>query len=234
VEKLIYVVWKKPDASVERFAGEILGPVGRQMIAAGARALSADLADERAAFASALRMSRTAEPMSGIVSVWLDSALGRAPIEAALGAVAARLDGYLVSESVPLVNTTHVVPPGGRTPGFTTVALIARPEGMAHEAWREQWQGHHTRVAIETQSTFFYIQNLVVRALTDGAPSWAAIVEEGFPAEAANDPKVFYAADSDETLKRHQQRMAESVARFIDFQNFEWHPTSTYVLKSLV
>jgi hypothetical protein len=234
VEKLIYVVWRKPDASVERFAGEMLGPVARRIIAGGARALSADLADERVAFAAALRMSRTAEPLSGIVSVWLDSALGRAPVEEALAGVTARADGYLVSESVPLVNTTHVVPPGARTPGFTTVALITRPEAMTHEDWREQWQGHHTQVAIETQSTFFYIQNLVVRPLTEGAPPWAAIVEEGFPAEAASDPKIFYAADSDEMLKEHQRRMAESVAKFIDFQSFEWHPTSTYVLKPLV
>jgi hypothetical protein len=105
---------------------------------------------------------------------------------------------------------------------------------MTYDAWRERWQGHHTQVAIETQSTFVYIQNVVVRALTSNAPPWTAIVEECFPAEAATDPMVFYAAgSSQETLQANQRRMIESCRTFIDFSTLESHPMSAYLIKAL-
>jgi hypothetical protein len=172
------------------------------------------------------------EPMVGTISIWLDTALSRPPVEEVIACATERSAGYLVLESVPVVNTTEVVPLGERTPGITTVAFLQKPEGMTYEAWREQWQGYHTKVATETQSTFLYIQNVVVRPLTEGAPPWTAIVEEGFPAEAATDPMVFYdAKGSREKLAENQRRMMESCAKFIDFETLESLPMSSYVLK---
>jgi hypothetical protein len=168
--------------------------------------------------------------MSGTLSVWLDTALDRGPVEEVLAAHTSKLAGYLVLESVPIVNTRHVAQPGERIPGITTVAFLERPEGMAYGEWLERWQGDHTRVAIETQSTFSYVQNVVVRALTMDAPPWAAIVEESFPAEAATDPMVFYdARGSEERLEENRRRMIESCRRFIDFERIESHPMSTWV-----
>jgi hypothetical protein len=231
MEKVVYVVWKKPEATIESFGEQMRGPVAKQLVDGGARALAVDLADEKVAFAAHLKMSRMEEPMSGLVSVWLDTSLRREAVEKALAAVTSRSEGYLVLESVPLVDTKHVVPPGERTPGFTTVAYIRKPQAMAYEDWREQWQGHHTWVAIETQSTFLYIQNAVIRALTDDAPPWVAIVEEGFPADALRDQKVFYAAgDSDAKLEENRGRMIESCRRFIEFDRLESHLFSQYLL----
>jgi hypothetical protein len=51
--------------------------------------------------------------------------------------------------------------------------------------------------AIEMQSTFGYVRNEVVRALTPDAPPWDAIVEENFPIGALHDPAVFYDAVGD-------------------------------------
>ena len=51
--------------------------------------------------------------------------------------------------------------------------------------------------AIETQSTFGYVRNEIVRALTPDAPRWHAIVEENFPLGALTDPAVFYDAAGD-------------------------------------
>ena len=103
---------------------------------------------------------------------------------------------------------------------------------MTYEDWLERWQGHHTRVAIETQSTFLYIQNVIVRALTEDAHPWSAIVEEGFPAEAPTDPMVFFAAGSSrEKLEENRRRLMESCGKFIDFARLESHPMSSYVLK---
>ena len=232
MEKLLYVVWKDPAVSVERFKAEMLGPTARRLIDLGARALSVNLADELAAFAQGLRITHFAQPVAGTVSIWMNTALDRAPIEEALSGVTTRTAGYLVLESMPIVNTKHVVPAGERTPGICTVAFLEKPPHMTYEAWLDRWQGHHTKVAIETQGTFLYVQNAVVRAVTADAPPWVAIVEEAFPAEAATDPMVFYdAGGSKEKLKENQRRMFESCKTFIDFNQIESHPMSSYVIR---
>ncbi len=172
----------------------MLGEVAAGLEGLGVRGLSVNLADELAAYAQGMRITQMPEPPSGTVSIWLDTALDRDPVQRLLEAACQRLTGYLVLESVPLVNTTQIAPLGERTPGITTVAFLEKPEAMTYEAWLDQWQGRHTRIAIETQSTFLYIQNLIVRAVTPDAPPWCAIVEEGFPADAPTDPMVFFAA----------------------------------------
>jgi hypothetical protein len=234
MEKLVYVIWKNPAVGVEGFKAEILGATAQRLVELGARALSVNLADELAEFAQGLRITHLAEPIAGTVSVWMHTALDRGPIEATLSRVTARLAGYLVLESTPIVNTEHLVPAGERMPGICTVAFLEKPAHMTYEAWLDRWQGHHTKVAIETQSTFLYIQNAVVRAVTPEAPPWTAIVEEAFPAEAATDPMVFYAAGgSKEKLKENQRRMFESCRTFIDFDRIESHPMSSYPIKGL-
>lgn len=232
MEKLVYVVWKRPGVAREQFEKEMLGDTARRLIEKGAQALSVNLADDSAAFAQGLRITHLADPMAGTVSVWMHTALGRGPIEEALSRVTARFAGYLVLESVPIVNTKQVVAPGERTPGICTVAFLEKPAHMTYEAWLDRWQGHHTQVAIETQSTFLYVQNAVVRSVTEDAPPWTAIVEEAFPAEAATDPMVFYdAGGSQEKLKENQRRMFESCKTFIDFNQIESHPMSSYIVK---
>ncbi|MFI5366368.1 MAG: hypothetical protein ACHQ4J_12175 [Candidatus Binatia bacterium] len=229
MEKLVYVVWKRDDVPIPHFREEMLGGLAATLIDRGARALSMILADDRAV--QGLRITQSAEPLTGAVSIWLDTALRRAPIEDALSRATKRLAGYLALESVPLVNTTRVTALGERIPGLYNVAFLEKPERLTYAAWLEEWQGHHTQVAIETQSTFLYVQNVLVRPLTADAPPWTAIVEEAFPAEAATDPMVFYKADSPEQLTERQREMMRSCERFIDFSHFETYPMSAYVLK---
>jgi hypothetical protein len=232
LEKLNYVLWKRAEESIESFKKELLGELAGSLEDLGVRGCSVNLADESAAYAQGMRITRMPEPPSGTVSIWLDTALDRAPVHRLLETTCGRFTGYLVLESVPLVNKTHIAPLGERTPGITTVALLEKPEAMTYEDWLERWQGHHTRVAIETQSTFLYIQNVIVRALTEDAHPWSAIVEEGFPAEAPTDPMVFFAAGSSrERLEENRRRLMESCGKFIDFARLESHPMSSYVLK---
>jgi hypothetical protein len=89
MEKLIYVVWKKDGSSIESFRQEILGSTARNLIDCGARALAVNLADELAV--QGLRMGRL-EP-TGTVSIWMDTALNRGPVEELLTKVTARLVG---------------------------------------------------------------------------------------------------------------------------------------------
>jgi hypothetical protein len=213
--------------AVGEFRHRVLGDTARAILALGVRGLAVNLADDLAV--PGLRIGRL-EP-TGTVSVWMDTALARAPIEQALAAATSRLAGWLALESVPLVNTKHVVPLGERIPGLYTVAFLEKPDALSYEEWLDRWQGHHTTVAIETQSTFAYVQNVLARAVTPDAPPWAAIVEEAFPAEASTDPMVFYAAATPQQLAANQQRMMDSCATFIDFARIETHPMSAYVLR---
>ena len=231
MEKLVYVVWKPSGASVEEFRDDLVGERGKRLIELGARKLAVAVADEHVQYAQGSVITRMEEPIAAVVSFWLDTHLDRARLEEAIRSASSRHAGYLVLESVPIVNTTQTVAIGERTPGILTIAFLEKPERLTYEAWLDLWQGRHTRVAIETQSTFLYIQNAVVRSVTEDAPAWVAIVEEGFPREALTDQKVFYdAGDSDEKLAENRGRMIESCQRFIDFDRLESHMFSQYLL----
>ena len=85
------------------------------------------------------------------------------------------------------------------------------------------------QVAIETQATFGYVQNRVIRALTDGPPPIDAIVEELFPPEAMHDIHAFYGSDgSQEELDRRITRLMESVATMGADRDLDVVPTSRY------
>ena len=232
MEKLVYVAWRPKGAAVEAFKRALLERCGRRFVEFGAHAVSMNICDEDSAFADHLRITQLDEPPAATISLWLDTHLARGPFESELARHSGKLAGYLVLESVPIVNTKHPTDRCKRIPGLCTIAFLEKPATMEYETWRERWQGHHTQVAIETQSTFLYIQNVVVRALTPEAPPWTAIVEECFPKQAATDPMVFYdAKGSEETLRQNQRRMFESCQAFIDFPTLESHSMSSYVVK---
>lgn len=229
MEKLVYVLWKENALTDEEFKRALLEGVAKRCLELGTHQLSVNVVDEFVAHTKAVRRTRFDPPLSGLVTFWLNAADDRGPYEDALADVTSRLAGYLVTESVPIVNTTHVAPLGERTPGINMVACIERPERLSYEAWIAHWHGHHKQVAIETQCTYAYIRNVVVRPLTAGAPPWAGIVEEGFPAEAVTDPMIWYCADgSQERLQRNLARMIESVQAFLDIDRVESHPMSEY------
>lgn len=231
MEKLVYVLWKRESDGDGEFVSRLLGDTADRLRALGVHGLSMNLVDEAAIRVQTSRITHLDPPISGTVSFWLDSADARAPYEEALAAVTGRSAGYLVVESVPIVNRTHTAPLGERTPGINMVALIERPERLSWEAWIEHWHGHHRVVAIETQCTFLYVRNVVVRALTPDAPPWSGIVEEGFPEEAVTDPMLWYrAGGSPEKLQENMGRMIESVRAFLDIERVESHPTSEYRL----
>ena len=231
MEKLVYVLWRSARLDRATFRDRVLDCAKHTLPSFGGRRISVNVADEHAAAAAHMRMTHLPAPIDATLSVWLDTHLARKPMEEALTSLTSRMAGYLVLESMPIVNDARLPDQEGRIDCLCTVALLEKPAGMDHEAWREQWQGHHTGVAVETQSTFLYIQNLVVRPLAADQPAWTAIVEECFPVEAATDPMVFYdARGSKERLQQNQLRMIESCQKFIDFSTLELHPMSPYVL----
>ncbi len=233
MEKVIYVVWRDARAEPEAFAHRLRTELAQQLLALGARGVQVNVVDAAVAPASGLRQANTLPQMDGLVSVWVDSAIAslRRPFDDAVQAATGRMAGYLVTESRPIPNTRHPARLGERTTGFAQLAFLRRPPRLTHEAWLDTWHNRHTQVAIDTQDTFLYVQNVVVRALTHAAPPFDAIVEEGFPAAAMTDPQAFFDAPGDEAkFQRNLAAMMESCQRFIDFDRIDVVPSSEYVV----
>jgi hypothetical protein len=233
MEKLVYLLWKPEAASGDAFRDALLATTAERLLAAGALQLQIDVADSAVAPAAPMRLMCTRPLPDALVALALHTHLDRKGVEAALAAAAPRFAGYLVSGSEPIPNTKQRARDGERTPGYAQIALIQRPPRLAHEHWLEIWQGSHTKVAKETQSTFRYVQNPVVRGLTHNGPRFDAIVEECFPAAAMTSQHAFYDAIGDDAkLDKNRKRMMESSGRFIDFDKIDVIPMSEYVIRS--
>jgi hypothetical protein len=120
---------------------------------------------------------------------------------------------------------------GSRTSGLANVALLRRPDHLDHDNWLARWQLDHTAVAIETQATFGYTQNVVWKPLTPDAPAIDGIVEELFPMEAITDLRAFFGAADDADLQDRMARMVKSTRAFGASDNIDTVPTSRYVLR---
>ena len=106
----------------------------------------------------------------------------------------------------------------------------ARAADLDRDEWLHRWLEHHTPVAIETQATFGYLQNIVTRAVTPDAPHVDAIVEELFPSAALDDMHAFYGSDGDDAeLTRRITRLMESVATIGADRHLDLVPTSRYL-----
>ena len=225
MEKVIYLLGT---ALAREGALPCPSELGPELMRAGVQELSLAIDDDAVKPAAKLKMTRHDPPIVAVACLWLHSANDRRAIEAVLVRHTAILAGYLVCESEPLRNPEPATD-GERTPGMTQVALLQLPPGMDPDVWFTTWRDDHTTIAIETQSTFAYRQNLVVRPLFPGAPPLAAIVEESFPAAAMTSPHAFYdAGDDDDELARRQQRMWASSKRFVDLATIEVLPLSEY------
>jgi hypothetical protein len=234
VEKIIYLISRHSAQNRDDFASLMKHDIASQLLATEPLGLQLNLADDAVAAGDTMAMESIASKSHAVVSVWLHSSINRLPIEKILAASGANFFGYLVSESCPLRSATNIISAGERTPGFAQVALLQRPARLSVEDWIDIWQNSHTQIAIATQSTFSYTQNLVVRPLTANAPKIDAIVEESFPMEALTDQAVFYdTRGDDEKLAQNSQAMMASCGRFIDFDKINVCPTSEYSYKSL-
>ena len=228
MEKLVYILWRDAHEADTAFNTRLLRELSAELLGLGAARLSINVVDEAVAAGAPLRQETTRPAPAGMVSFWLNSSHVRAPCEAAVQRAAPRIAGYAVSELTVLPNT-GVVEDGVRTHGFSQLALVTKPPRLTYEGWLEVWLRDQTKIAVETQSTFFYCQNVVNRRLTYGAPDWHAIVSEGFPLGALTDPQVFFNAAGDpERYKENLDRMMQNCHRFIDFDKIDVIMTSEF------
>lgn len=235
MEKVIYMLWRDPREEVETWCKKIRGEVADQLAALGARFVQANVQDGLALQgAQHIQISR-APAAEGVLQLWLDSANDeqRKPFDAVITAATWRMAAYLVSESQLLLNDRHPAKVGQRTECYAQIAAFQCPPRISKAHWLDTWRNSHGQIAIDTQDTFLYVQNLVVRPLTFGAPPYDAIVEEGFPEAAMTSPHVFYDAVGDDAkLKRNIEAMQQSCQRFIDFDKLDVVVTSQYLVKA--
>lgn len=174
--------------------------------------------------ADALRLQTGPEPYRAVVSTWTQ---GDPDAVTRLLAEIAPVSGWRVDERVP------TAPPetedGVRADALANIAFIRRPASTPYDAWIAHWHGPHTTIAVETQATFGYVQNVVAERLTPGAAPVDGIVEELFPMAGITDIHAFYGSGGDDAeLSRRLARLMESVATLGADRDIDLVPTSRY------
>ncbi|MGV9713819.1 hypothetical protein ACWDTI_24530 [Gordonia sp. NPDC003424] len=198
------------------------GGLADTLRAVGATRVQVNVSDD--AVAGAMRISELDPPVDAVVSLWSPEP------EAALDVLADRLPRvavWSVTERAPL--DPALPADRARIDALSNIAFLRRPADLDRDAWLHIWLDEHTQVAIDTQATFGYYQNVVDEPLTPGAPHVDAIVEELFPMAAVSDVHAFYGSGGDRAeLERRMRAMLASVARFGADRNLDVVPTSRY------
>ena len=215
----------------ERWCSQLRGSVADKILALGVAGLAVNVRDD-AVRGSLMTLTTLDPPVVAVVSLWVRQSYGEQTRNAItlLSEQCQSVAAYLVTESVPLAPPS--TESGERTTGLANIALLRRPHRLERDAWLARWQLHHTQVAIETQSTFGYTQNVVWRTLTPEAPAIDGIVEELFPAEAITDLQAFFGAVDDADLADRMGRMIASTSTFGANENIDTVPTSRYVVRT--
>lgn len=224
MEKVIAALWGVDNARLRATLPDALK-------AAGASNIRLNLRDDAVAPGATL-IQRWQEPQQdAVVQFWMPSANARfrGAVDAALATQCDRFAAWLVAESTIIANSAHPTTEGERTWGWSQASFISFRPDMTRQAAIDIWHSHHTRVAIETQANFEYVQNLIVTPLTPDAPAYDAFVEECFPLEALTDPAAFFDAVGDaDKLTANLETMMDSCGRFIDFTRIDIIPTSQF------
>ncbi len=215
----------------DRWCSQLRGPVADKVLAIGVSGLAVNVRDDTVR-GSLMTLTTLDPPVVAVVGIWAQQSYGGQvrDVLTLLSEQCQSIAAYVVTESVPLA--PPVTETGQRTTGLANVALLRRPSGLDRETWLARWQLDHTTVAIETQATFGYTQNVVWRALTPGSPTIDGIVEELFPEQAVTDLRAFFGAADDADLADRMSRMIASTSAFGANENIDTVPTSRYVLRT--
>ena len=198
-----------------------------RLASAGVRRLQLNLDDDEVA--PAMRIATGPDHVDAVVSVWADDDSSSGAATAILGELAPRLAGWEVEERRP------IPPPetasGERLDALANVAVLQRPDDLDREVWLHRWLVEHTPIAIATQATFGYVQNLVTQPLTPDPPRRVdALVEELFPTAGMVDMHAFYGSGGDaRELDERLTRLMASVARIGFDHDLDLVPSSRFV-----
>lgn len=234
MEKIIYSLWKNADEDSERFSERMRLEMAPALLGLpNVRGLQLNVRDAAVAPAVDNNIEANRPLMDGAAQVWVDSAVRELlqPVDQLLRDHTQRHAGYLVSESLPYPNTEFPSKPGERTAGIAQVVFMKRPPRLTQEAWMDLWHGDQTRLAVALQNNFYYCQNVVIRAVTYGAPPCDAIVEECLYEEAITDSRYRYRGKTFEERQQNATVFLENTALMVDFDKIDVLGTSQYVFR---
>lgn len=250
MEKVVAALWAPEGESHAEYGARLVATLAAALAEAGAHSVRLNVRDAAVAPGAGLIQSWQAPQQAAVVQFWMPSANARfrEGVDAVLEAHSSRFAAWLVCESTIIANIDHPcsrnVSPGKRaegelnaaelptverTWGWSQTSFISFRPDMTRAAAIAHWHSHHTRVAIETQSNFEYVQNIIVCPLTDDAPAYDAFVEECFPLEALDQTEAFFdAVGNPDKYAANLAAMVESCAGFIDFTRIDVMPTSQF------
>ena len=231
MEKLICALWAPEGESRAAYGDRLKSTLPAALKAAGASGIRLNVRDATVEPAAPLIQTWQQPQQDAVVQFWLPTANAhfRGQVDGILAEHGRRFEAWLVAESTIIPNKEHAPQAGSRTWGWSQASFISFRADMSWEDAVAHWHRHHTRVAIDTQANFEYVQNIIVRALTPNAPAYDAFVEECFPLEAMTDSPAFFDAVGDEAKFAHNTKeMADSCAGFIDFSRIDIIPTSQF------
>lgn len=233
MEKVMVPLWKREGIDAGAFRRELLGGLADTLCDdPSVLALKLCIVDERVEPAAGYRMENILAPAwDAMLIAWCHAGDNILAHREALDSICANFYAYIVTESDRLPVDYTDLPRGYRSDGMNEIVALQKPDWLAREEWLRIWHDLHTQIAIETQSTYGYKQNVVTRALTSGAPEVDAFIEENFPEKAIHSRLGFYDVDTEEEQREREKAMIESCARFIDFEKIDCTPTSEYVFK---
>lgn len=181
VEKIAYLLWRDPAVTAADWSHDLRHGATAELLDAGARGVQVNVADDAVADAT-LRFRLIDPQVEAVVGVWVDSARTAARSTPRCWRPRAPPASRPTRSPSPSRCPTWPTPcrPASARPGSpTSPSSAGRP--TCAPTTRSRPGTTTTPVAVETQSTFGYVQNVVARRLTPDAPAIDGIVEELFP-----------------------------------------------------
>jgi hypothetical protein len=240
MEKLIYLVRFDPETSRGDVEAIMLGSVAPELLAHRPARLGLDLWDTHSDIPAPVPTPEGETPLHAVVSVWLDTVEQGRPYLDTLATWATTVAGYSVVESLYTEygsnrwSAPRRWPDGERSPGPLTVALLRRHPDLTLAEWMAHWHGRISPITEAIQPRCRYVRNAVFRAITEGAPPLAGIVEEAWPSlDHIRDPMLFFCADGDpEKMNANITTMMEEITAFTDLDTMRSVTMSEWILRS--
>lgn len=210
-----------------------------KLLNAGARYLTMRIDDDHACVPSPTPTTKRSKPFAAEVSLWLDDLRTRGPQESIMQDAGFDIAGYSVTEHLytDYGGNPHAAardwPDGERSPGIVSVTPLERPKWIPKERWMQHWFNRQGPMSEAMQPRSRYVRNVVLDALTPGAPGYEGIVEESWPSgDHVTNPMMFYGASNRFELIKNMAIMAQSVAAFLPIWRITSVTTSEYFVRS--
>lgn len=230
MEKIVYLTYPAPGFDAEAYRNHLLSDVAPKLIESSSiRGLNISVNDLLQEIPKPMLLIGNGGALGAAVSVWIDSLDNRKPIEAALSQQAERVDGYLVTESIPQPCTDRNWADGERSPGLTHFTWFNKAEGCSDEDFFHNWFEVHTPFSFDLHPLRWeYVRNAVARPLTKDAPTVRAIVAERFREHRDyTDPERLFGN------KEVLMQSAKEAGDYSDPDTMHSLPLSEYIVKSV-